>query len=237
MRGTIALPLSIALLAMSLACGGGGRGGHGGKGGHGGRDGNGDGDDGGGGGEVTASAAGTPDCVGFCQQTAACWTQEGKTLGPDEQDCQTSCKQPTGSYVHMGAPAFLCATKACGAAFDDCEGNALMSVLSAGMNGGPLDAPADWPAGFPMFYAGTPVPVPAMGAVKSYVFAYPMTPEDLATVTRAELKRTGWSIDSDENAAEEGTSGHVRMSVSKSGASVQVSVYAAEGTTVMQLVY
>ena len=45
-----------------------------------------------------------------------------------------------------------------------------------------------------------------------------------------------WSVDSDEKGAE-GDPDHSRMSVSKSGVSVQISVYAAEGTTLFQIIY
>ena len=36
-----------------------------------------------------------PDCVSFCNQSAICFIAAGKSVGPDESNCEASC-QPGG---------------------------------------------------------------------------------------------------------------------------------------------
>lgn len=177
-----------------------------------------------------------PDCVSFCQQTATCWASEHKPLGADESDCQASCK-PDGSYTHMGPYGFVCATKACGAAFDDCEGNAMAQILGAGMSGAAMDPPAGYPAGFPFFSAGMAIPVPPAGPVKTLVFAFgSLPPADLAASVIAEAQRYGWTKASGGPAEEEGGT-RTRARFTKDASTVSVSVYADEPGTVLQLIY
>ena len=213
------LPLAVTTVLFALACGGGGSD------------------------EVTPPIGNTPptgpiatDCMGFCQHTAECWTAEGKQLGADEMDCPTSCQQPQGTYVHMGAVGMSCATVACGPQFDECSFNAVMSVLGSGV----LDPPSDWPAGYPMFYGGVPIPFDNSGMpVKTWVYSFPLSTNALAGVVRAEVKRNGWSVDSDGSAPEAGGE-TIRISASKDGSIVSASIYADPGTpgnSVLQIIH
>jgi hypothetical protein len=215
--------VAVLVAVLGLACGGGGEDEGDGKTGHIG---------------VPPVVELKPDCMGLCEHTAYCWTQEGKALGADESDCKSACEQPGGSYVHMGPVAWMCVNAACGQAFDDCNGNALGAIIAAGMAGAPLEPPPDWPSGFPMFYGGLLVPMPPMGAMKTTVLGFTLPPKDLATAVRAELLRNKWIIAASEDADEPGTEDHVRMhTTGPNGVAVDVSIYAAEGTTVLQVMY
>jgi hypothetical protein len=111
----------------------------------------------------------------------------------------------------------------------------MTALLGATMSGAPMDAPSSWPAGFPYFSGGMPSDAGMGGPLAVTTLLFGLPPADLAQVVRAEVKRTGWAITSDEDvgSSQPGTTGKVRMTCEKGGASVSVSIYATEGRTVL----
>jgi hypothetical protein len=134
----------------------------------------------------------------------------------------------------MAPTAYLCATAACGDAFERCSRASVPVILTAAFSGGLLVPPADYPAGFPFLAGGIPQDVGPVGPVQTLILTYAGTPEEITTVLRNELKRQGWTVQSEERSAETTA---WRLQTGRSGVAVSASIYGMNSKTVLQIIY